>query len=209
MSNTKENILLTALHLFARDGYEAVSVSTIAGKLGMTKGALYKHYKNKRDIFNSIVERMNQMDYERAKQYEVPEEIFQKMPQAYRNASIDKIKAFSEAQFNYWTEDEFASNFRKMLTLEQYRNTEMSKLYQNYLAGGPFSYMKDLFREMIKQGIWKQTDPKRLSLEFYAPLYLLISISDALSDRKEIADLLTAHIERFVTKNAVGQTQKE
>jgi len=71
---------------FARDGYEAVSVRAIAGKLGMTKGALYKHYKNKRDIFNSIVERMDQMDYERAKQYEVQEEIFEKMPQAYRLA---------------------------------------------------------------------------------------------------------------------------
>jgi len=62
---------------------------------------------------------------------------------------------------------------------------------------------------MIKQGIWKQIDPKQLALEFYAPLYLLISISDALFDRNEIANLLTAHIERFVTKNAVGQMQKD
>lgn len=46
MSDTKERILMTALGLFARDGYEAVSVSRIAGELGMTKGALYKHYKN-------------------------------------------------------------------------------------------------------------------------------------------------------------------
>ena len=60
MTDTKERILMSALHLFARDGYEAVSVSTIAGELGMTKGALYKHYKNKRDIFDSIVERMYQ-----------------------------------------------------------------------------------------------------------------------------------------------------
>jgi len=37
-----------ALHLFARDGYEAVSVSQIAGELDMTKGALYRHYKSKR-----------------------------------------------------------------------------------------------------------------------------------------------------------------
>ena len=36
MIDTKEKILLTALRLFARDGYEAVSVSTIAGELGMT-----------------------------------------------------------------------------------------------------------------------------------------------------------------------------
>ena len=68
MSDTKENILITALQLFAKDGYEAVSVSMIAGKLGMTKSALYKHYKNKRDIFDSILKRMSKMDYERAKE---------------------------------------------------------------------------------------------------------------------------------------------
>ena len=41
MGNRKEEILIVALHLFARDGYEAVSVSQIAGELDMTKGALY------------------------------------------------------------------------------------------------------------------------------------------------------------------------
>ena len=56
--DTKEKILHAALDLFARDGYEAVSVSMIAGELGITKGALYKHYENKRDIFDSIVRRM-------------------------------------------------------------------------------------------------------------------------------------------------------
>ena len=69
MADTKERILMTALRLFARDGYEAVSVSAIAGELGMTKGALYKHYRNKRDIFDSIVERMVQIDAERSRQY--------------------------------------------------------------------------------------------------------------------------------------------
>lgn len=41
-----------------------VSVSQISGELGMAKSALYKHYKNKRDIFDSIVERMNQIGSE-------------------------------------------------------------------------------------------------------------------------------------------------
>ena len=57
-----EEILIVALHLFARDGYEAVSVSQIAGELDMTKGALYRHYKSKRDIFDCIVQRMEQQD---------------------------------------------------------------------------------------------------------------------------------------------------
>ena len=74
--DTKEKILQVALALFARDGYEAVSVSMIAGELGMTKGALYKHYENKRAIFDSIVRRMEENDYENAKRFHMPEDLF-------------------------------------------------------------------------------------------------------------------------------------
>lgn len=202
MEGTKENILHTALRLFARNGYEAASVSDIAGELGITKGALYKHYKNKRDIFDSIVERMYQIDVERAKKYEVPEEIFDKSPLAYRNTTVAKIKVFTEAQFQFWAEDDFASNFRKMLILEQYRNPEMAELYQKCLVIGPVSYMEDLFREMMKEGIWNKNNPKQLALEFYSPFYLLLSISDTMSDKKEATNLLAAYIEQFIEKNS-------
>ena len=40
-------------------------------------------------------------------------------------------------QFRFWTEDEFASGFRKMLTLEQYRNEEMAELYSQCIVTGP------------------------------------------------------------------------
>lgn len=50
MTDTKERIMQTALDMFSCRGYEAVSVSDIAGELGITKGALYRHYKSKRYI---------------------------------------------------------------------------------------------------------------------------------------------------------------
>ncbi len=202
MADTKVNILHTALRLFARDGYEAASVSDIAGALGMTKGALYKHYKNKREIFNSIVDRMYQVDAERAKTYEVPEETFAQSPSAYRQVAMDKIKIFIKAQFHFWTEDEFASSFRKMLILEQYRNPEIMELHQKCLLSGPISYMEDVFREMMEEhSAWSKSDPKQLALAFYAPFYLLLSMSDATSDKKEAAELLATHIERFIENN--------
>ena len=206
MTDTKENILHTALRLFARDGYEAASVSDIAGELGMTKGALYKHYRNKRDIFDSIVERMYRIDGERAKQYELPEKTFDASPSAYRTAAVEKIRAFIEAQFLFLTEDEFARNFRKMLTLEQYRNPEIMELYQKCLVSGPVSYMEDLFREMMEQGIWRKSNPKQLALEFYGPFYLLVSISDAMPDKKETANLLAAQMERFIEKHSAQKS---
>ena len=209
MSDTKEDILRTALRLFARDGYEAASVSDIAGELGMTKGALYKHYKNKRDIFFNIVERMYQIDVERAKKYEVPNELFTEGPLPYRNTAVDKIRNFIEAQFRFWTEDEFASDFRKLLTLEQYRNPEIMELYQKCLVIGPVNYMEDLFREMMEQEIWVKSNPKQLAIEFYAPFYLLVSISDAMSDKQEAAQLLAVHITRFIKKNTIARNDEK
>lgn len=50
MANTKLKILMTALRLFAVYGYEAVSVSQIAGELGMTKGRYINITKTK-EIF--------------------------------------------------------------------------------------------------------------------------------------------------------------
>lgn len=209
MGGTKEKILHTALRLFAREGYEAVSVSAIAGELGMTKGALYKHYKSKRDLFDHIVERICRIDVESAKKHEVPEETFDQSPLAYRNTTVDKMKGFIEAQFHFLTEDEFASNFRKMLTLEQYKNQEIMGLYQKCFVSGPVSYMEDLFREMMEQGLWNKNNPKQLALEFYAPFYLLVSLSDAMPDKKEAASLLTAQLERFIEKNAATHALAE
>ena len=117
MNGTKENILLTALELFSRSGYEAVSVSDIAGRLGMTKSALYKHYKNKRDIFDSITARMEQRDAERSRLFELPEEAMTEGGEDYSAASLRQLIEFSKAQLRYWTEDEFASAFRRLLTL--------------------------------------------------------------------------------------------
>lgn len=198
MSDTREKILMTALHLFARDGYEAVSVSTIAGELGMTKGALYKHYKNKRDIFDSIVERMYQIDSERAEKYEVPQVKYEILPEAYKNQSLEKIMDFTIAQFIFWTEDDFASDFRRMLTLEQYRNTEMAELYSQCVAAGPVAYMEDLFRELILSGILKEDNPGQLAVEYYAPLFLLISMFDKTGESKEYVEILRKHTERFI-----------
>ena len=177
MSNRKEEILIVALHLFARDGYEAVSVSQIAGELDMTKGALYRHYKSKRDIFDSIVKRMEQQDSEQARENEVPEESIEKTPEEYQNVSLYDFVEYSKSMFEYWTEDDFASSFRKMLTIEQFRSEEMQKLYQQYLVSGPAGYVKDLFKNM------KIKDPEENAVKFYANMFFYYNVYDGAADK--------------------------
>ena len=180
MGNRKEEILIVALHLFARDGYEAVSVSQIAGELDMTKGALYRHYKSKRDIFDCIVQRMEQQDSEQARQNEVPEESIEKVPEEYQNVSVEDFVGYSKSMFEYWTEDDFASSFRKMLTLEQFRNEEMQNLYQQYLASGPAEYVKDLFKSM------EMKNPEETAVQFYANMFFYYSMYDGAADKAKV-----------------------
>ncbi len=190
MADTREKILNAALQLFARDGYEAVSVSGIASALGITKGALYRHYQNKRDIFDSIVRRMEERDRQQSAEYGVPEGTAEEMPSAYEAADPQDILAFSKAMFRYWTEDEFASNFRKMLTLEQFRSPEMGRLYQQYLVSGPVGYMADLFAAQ------NMPRPKELAVRFYAQMFLLYSVYDGTGNKKAALALMDDLLDR-------------
>ena len=193
---TKERILRTALELFAQNGYLGTSMNDIAGQLGITKAALYKHYASKQEILDKIVERMNKMDYERAEAYEMPETEPDGFAEAYLHTPIQKIRIYSLAQFDHWTKESFSSNFRKMLTLEQYRDPKLAQLHHDYLARGPLEYMAAIFRKLADS----DEDAMQLALEFYGPMYLLYSVYDSAAEKESVSSLLATHIEHFIAK---------
>ena len=198
--DTKERILETALELFAQNGYLGTSMNDIAKQLGLTKAALYKHYTSKQEILGRIVEHMNEMDYERAESYEMPGTEPDGFAEAYLNTPIQKIRAYSMAQFDHWTKEEFSANFRKMLTLEQYRDPRLAQLYHDYLAGGPLEYMAAIFRKLVDS----DEVAMQLALEFYGPMYLLYSVYDGAEEKESVSSLLAAHIDRFISKVESG-----
>lgn len=191
--NTKERIVEEALKLFSQSGYMGASMNDIAEKLGVTKAALYKHYKSKQEILDSIVETMNRMDAERVKEYKMPEGEMEEVIAEYKDTAFDKIKQFTKVQFLHWTEEEFPCCFRKMLTLEQYRSPEMANLYQTYLAEGPLSYMETIFEGLTGNA----KEAKQLALDFYGPIFLLYSVYDGTEEKEGVVKLLEQHMEHF------------
>ena len=201
--NTKERILEAALTVFAESGYLGASMSDIAGQLGITKGALYKHYASKKKILDSIVAQMNQRDYERAEEYEMPETEPDGFAEAYLHTPLDKIHTYSMAQFDHWTKDPFAANFRKMLTLEQYRDAKLRRLYHDYLATGPTEYMAAIFRKLTDS----DAAAMQLALDFYGPMFLLYSVYDGADEKSGVAPMLALHIDRFLARVGAGDKQ--
>ncbi len=206
-NDTKNKILSEALRLFAEKGYDAVGVTEIAEAVGIKAPSLYKHYKSKRDIFDSIIKRVNEMDYEKARDGEMPEQAIDEAEDSYKDIPIDKIAAYTKEMFLHWTEEEFSSRFRRLLTLEQYKNHEMGELYQQYISGGPMRYMADIFLSMTDS----EAEAMQTALEFYGPIYLLYSIYDGTSDKKVVIELLQNHLEGFskrISLHADNETHK-
>ena len=145
-------------------------------------------------ILDCIIAQMERMDLERAQEYEMPETEPDGFAEAYQHIPVEQIYAYSLAQFRHWTEEEFPARFRRMLTLEQYRDPEMGRLYRDYLAGGPVEYMAAIFRRMADS----DAQAMQLALRFYGPMFLLYSVYDESEDRKTVIEALDTHIRTFI-----------
>jgi len=201
MKTTKEEILRTALGLFAERGYDAVSTSMIAEKLDITKGALYRHFENKQQIFDEIWNEMVRRDEERAKEDGVPAKEYSEEPESYKKTEPEDLCGFVRNQFLYWTEDPFASDFRRMITIEQFKSEKSRKLYQDVIAMGPVRYTEDLFREMLAGGKLNQDaenmGAEALAILLFAPLQLMIQLRDGGADREQLLERLSAITSEF------------
>lgn len=187
--DTKQRILSESLRLFSENGYDAVSVSEIASAVGIKAPSLYKHYKSKRDIFDSILKKMNEADGFYADENDMPN-----VDDDYNNVSLESIKTFSVAMFKHWTDDEFAARFRRMLSLERFKNSEMAELYKSYISSGPLDYMKEVFAGMN----YSENDAGQLALSFYGPMFMLYTVYDESENKKEIVSQAEMHINKFI-----------
>ena len=53
--NRKKSIIQTAMKLFAENGFESISVSTIAKKSGISKGLMYNYFESKETLLKEII----------------------------------------------------------------------------------------------------------------------------------------------------------
>lgn len=194
--NTKEVILTVALKLFSERGYDGVGIRDISKEIGIRESALYKHYSGKQDIFDSILK-----DIERRYQEEVSTFIPPESMAGILSGESDvreELFRISLTMFQFYLKTEYGSQLRRMLTMEQYRTSEASKFFRELIIDKGLDYISSVFINLINDGVYIDADPRIMALQFYSPLYLLLSKYDNQPEKYEEAlSLLEKHITIF------------
>jgi len=196
--NTKEKILDEALTLFSEKGYANVFVGDIADRVGIKAPSLYKHYKNKQAIFDAIIDEMNRRFEEQAKAMQINGNDAAKDAGIYETLSEDQLLKLGREFFLYYLHDDYNRKFRKMLTIEQFHEKDLAKVYSKLYVDDPLSYQGMLFGFMVTAGVLKTENVQVMTLHFYAPIYFMLTICDREPDREpEMLKLLDEHIKQF------------
>lgn len=196
--NTKEKILDEALTLFSEKGYANVFVGDIADRVGIKAPSLYKHYKSKKAIFDAIIEEMNRRFEEQAKAMQINGSDAAADAGIYKTLPEDQLLKLGREFFLYYLHDDYNRKFRKMLTLEQFHDTDLAKVYSKLYVDDPLSYQGMLFGFMVMAGVLQTDNVQVMTLHFYSPIYFMLTICDREPDREpEMLKLLDEHIRQF------------
>lgn len=196
--DTKKMILKKALELFSESGYDAVSVGEIARAVGIKAPSLYNHFPSKQAIFDAIVE-------ETSKEFEKnTDEVAIHVQNSARDVTVfskiteDDLVEKVHQIFNISLHDENIALFRKMMTIEQFRSDELSKLYSERYVERIVAYHAGIFKSLIAAGELKKEDPYTLAMMYVAPIIMLIGVCDRQPEReKECLEKIDEHVKLF------------
>ena len=195
---TKQKILDEALTLFSERGYNAVYVGDIAAAVGIKAPSLYKHYKSKKDIFKAILTEMESNYNKQTAGLNMNGNDAGEDASIFATVSEDTLVQMGIGLFQFFLHDDYASKFRKMLTIEQFHDNDLSHLYSKQYVDDPLSYQTSIFTLISISGVFKNVKPNIMALHFYAPIYLLLTVCDRQPEReKEALQLIEEHIRQF------------
>ena len=192
--NTKQEVLEAALELFSVQGFEATSISQIAGAVGIRKASLYSHFESKQAILDALVKEVLGQYAEHS--------IFAKTDWEKNAENLpltpgEAVEMIQE-QIRYIIHDPYISRARKMLMIEQFQNQELAKLQTKQNYSDVMRYFTGLIQCMIRKGILRDDDPEIMASQLCLPISVWINLCDREPEREpEVMELVSRHIRQF------------
>ena len=192
----QEEIKQAVLEIVRIEGIKAISTKNLAKYTGLSEGAIFRHFKTKRDIIISIID-------------DVAENLIEKL----RQVSIEKTEADKRlfkyicTTITYLTENNGITIL--LFTEASHTNdtTMMEKL--NFIFSSQRELVGKIISDGIEQGIWDEN----ISIDDITMLYMGIPIthninlilSKGKNKKQQFCNKMMTLLERMLVKNSIIQ----
>ena len=196
--STKEKFVIEALRLLSEKGYEAVSVAEIAGAVGCSAPALYKHYKSKKQLLEAVIEASNKGFEAQMEAMHFDFDSNGKDREAFIDMTEeDEIKRLQD-MVSYTIHNWFSQAFRKLCTVEQFHMKELSEAYDLRYVDFPINQYEKIFELWIESGKMKPGNARAMAALYVGYPMLVIGICDRDPQKEEeCMKKIEEHIREF------------
>lgn len=187
ISATKQHIIDAALELFSVQGFEATSMGQIADAVGIRKSSLYSHFKSKEDILGTLIENLSA-------EYETNAPIAHPGSELSAEAIITQV----QGQLLFLLHDAHISKVRRLLTIEQFRNPEISRMQTKRVYTDVLNYNMQTVKALIDAAVLIDGDVEVMAAQLAFPISAWLSLCDREPEREhEVMVLIEKHILQY------------
>jgi AcrR family transcriptional regulator len=197
-TSTKYKILETALELFSRKGYSAVSVREITKAVGIKESALYNHFKSKDEILDFIYQMFITIRSENLPSDE----------QIVGMAKALDIKDFLMSGIDLFkksVDSELQERIWRILNIEQFRDERARAIILEYMYKGTIDFLEKVFQAFMNEQKLPVQNARLLAIHYQYPIftmmteYLLLKYDN--KDTSEVETTMHQHLNWFITSN--------
>ena len=170
----------------------------IAKAVGIKAPSLYNHFASKHAIFDAL------FDETAAKYDKATDAVSVHVSESDRDVAVfteiseDALAEKVRSIFAYSLHDETVARFRRMMTIEQFRNPELAQLYTKRYIDRMVDYHAGIFKGLISAGRIRNEDPETLSVMYVSPIITLLGVCDRQPEKEaECLKKLDAHVRLF------------
>lgn len=164
---TTRQILDTAADLFAKNGYDGVSIRQISKASSIKESSLYNHFSSKADLLDTLFSDFAKLiPLTRPDDEEIDQMLMIMTPQ-----EVFKTIVFHVGKSVHGT----LANTAMIINHEKFRNPRAAQIYFEYIIEEPVLYYERLITKMIARKMIKPVDAALISRQYN---YIFLSLTN-------------------------------
>ncbi|WP_276356055.1 TetR/AcrR family transcriptional regulator [Cohnella caldifontis] len=180
---TKIKILETAVELFSQRGFSGASVRDITGEVGIKESSLYKHFKSKDEILETIF-----ANFRREADKMLPPT--EHLDFIARSMSLTEFLERGIANFLDHMRVPIHRKIWRILYNELFRHPTARRIYRMEILERSVEVMAAVFEKMMQQGKMKPFDARPVAMEYeHASMTLILEYNLRMAENESTEPL--------------------